>query len=81
MSVQLRSNPQRRLVFQRARVRAYTATSPSPLQYHKQLRLMGAREKVLVEGLDATRAAREVGYASTSQYPEWFKPRGKDRRK
>jgi AraC-like DNA-binding protein len=27
-----------------------TTTSLSPLQYHKQLRLMGAREKMLVEG-------------------------------
>jgi len=38
------------------------------LQYQKQLRLMGARERMLVEGLDATRAALEVGYESTSQF-------------
>jgi hypothetical protein len=29
---------------------------------------MGARERMLVEGLDATRAALEVGYESTSQF-------------
>lgn len=43
-------------------------TALSPLQYQKQLRLTGARERMLVEGLDATRAALEVGYESTSQF-------------
>jgi AraC-like DNA-binding protein len=43
-------------------------TSLSPLQYHKQLRLVGAREKMLVEGMDATRAALDVRYESTSQF-------------
>lgn len=51
----------------------HTATSLSPLQYHKQLRLMGAREKMLVEGLDATRAAFDVGYESTSQFTREYK--------
>ena len=50
-----------------------TATSLSPLQYHKQLRLMGAREKMLVEGVDATRAAFDVGYESSSQFTREYK--------
>ena len=49
------------------------ATSLSPLQYQKQLRLMGARERMLVEGIDATRAALEVGYESTSQFTREYK--------
>jgi len=49
------------------------ATSLSPLQYHKQLRLMGAREKMLVEDVDATRAAFDVGYESTSQFTRVYK--------
>jgi AraC-like DNA-binding protein len=49
------------------------ATSLSPLQYQKQLRLVGARERMLVEGLDATRAALEVGYESTSQFTREYK--------
>ncbi len=48
-------------------------TTLSPLQYQKQLRLMGARERMLVEGLDATRAALEVGYESTSQFTREYK--------
>jgi AraC-like DNA-binding protein len=43
-------------------------TALSPLQYQKQLRLIGARERMLIEGLDATQAATEVGYESTSQF-------------
>jgi AraC-like DNA-binding protein len=53
------------------RFRAVTALSP--LQYQKQLRLMGARERMLVEGLDATRAAFEVGYESASQFTREYK--------
>lgn len=49
------------------------STALSPLQYQKQLRLMGARERMLVEGLDATRAALEVGYESTSQFTRKYK--------
>jgi AraC-like DNA-binding protein len=40
----------------------------SPLQYQKQLRLHAARERMLVEGLDAASAAFEVGYESASQF-------------
>ena len=43
-------------------------TALSPLQYQRQLRLMAARERMLVEGLDATEAALEVEYESTSQF-------------
>lgn len=43
------------------------------MQYHKQLRLMGAREKMLVEDVDATRAAFDVGYESTSQFTREYK--------
>jgi AraC-like DNA-binding protein len=49
------------------------STALSPLQYQKQLRLMGARERMLVEGLDATRAALEVGYESASQFTRKYK--------
>ena len=48
-------------------------TALSPLQYQKQLRLIGARERMLVEGLDATQAAIEVGYESTSQFTREYK--------
>jgi AraC-like DNA-binding protein len=48
-------------------------TALSPLQYQKQLRLTGARERMLVEGLDATQAALEVGYESTSQFTREYK--------
>jgi len=48
-------------------------TSISPLQYQKQLRLFAARERMLVEGLDATRAALEVGYESTNQFTREYK--------
>ena len=43
-------------------------TSMSPLQYQKQLRLLEARRLMLSAGADATRAAFEVGYESTSQF-------------
>jgi AraC-like DNA-binding protein len=43
-------------------------TSMSPLQYQKQLRLQRAHSLMLVEGLDAARAAFAVGYESTSQF-------------
>jgi AraC-like DNA-binding protein len=46
--------------------RALTATSP--LQYQKQLRLQTARERMLMDGLDATSAAYEVAYESVSQF-------------
>ncbi len=43
-------------------------TSMSPLQYHKQLRLLEARRLMLANGVDATRAAYQVGYESASQF-------------
>jgi AraC-like DNA-binding protein len=43
-------------------------TAMSPLQYQKQLRLHSARQRMLIEGLDATSAAFEVGYESVSQF-------------
>lgn len=43
-------------------------TSMSPLQYQKQLRLHEARRRMLMDGLDAARAAFEVGYESASQF-------------
>jgi AraC-like DNA-binding protein len=43
-------------------------TAMSPLQCQKQLRLRRARERMLMEGMDATSAAYEVGYESVSQF-------------
>ena len=43
-------------------------TAMSPLQYQKQLRLQTARQRMLMDGLDATTAAYEVGYESVSQF-------------
>ena len=43
-------------------------TAMSPLQYQKQLRLHAARERMLVDGLDAASAAFEVGYESATQF-------------
>ncbi|SRR5579883_1318802 len=43
-------------------------TAMSPLQYQKQLRLLEARRLMLVEGFDATSAAYQVGYESSSQF-------------
>jgi len=43
-------------------------TAMSPLQYQKQLRLQAARQRMLMDGMDATRAAYEVGYESVSQF-------------
>ncbi|HXK05627.1 MAG TPA: AraC family transcriptional regulator [Verrucomicrobiae bacterium] len=43
-------------------------TAMSPLQYQKQLRLQAARQRMLADGMDATRAAYEVGYESVSQF-------------
>ena len=45
-----------------------TLTAMSPLQFQKQLRLRTARQRMLMEGLDATSAAYEVGYESVSQF-------------
>jgi transcriptional regulator GlxA family with amidase domain len=43
-------------------------TAMSPLQYQKQLRLHAARERMLIDGLDAASAAFEVGYESATQF-------------
>ena len=43
-------------------------TSMSPLQYQKQLRLQTARQRMLMDGIDASSAAYEVGYESISQF-------------
>ena len=43
-------------------------TAMSPLQYQKRLRLQMARQRMLMDGIDATSAAYEVGYESVSQF-------------
>jgi len=43
-------------------------TAMSPLQYQKQLRLQTARQRMLMDGIDATSVAYEVGYESVSQF-------------
>ena len=43
-------------------------TAMSPLQYQKRLRLQMARQRMLMDGLDAASAAFEVGYESASQF-------------
>lgn len=43
-------------------------TAMSPLQYQKQLRLQTAKQRMLIDGIDATSAAYEVGYESVSQF-------------
>jgi AraC-like DNA-binding protein len=48
-------------------------TAMSPLQYQKQLRLQTARERMLIEGLDAASAAFDVGYESASQFNREYK--------
>src|ERR1700730_5069871 len=48
-------------------------TAMSPLQYQKQLRLVAARERMLINGLDAASAAFEVGYESASQFNREYK--------
>jgi AraC-like DNA-binding protein len=43
-------------------------TAMSPVQYQKRLRLQIARQRMLMDGLDAASAAFEVGYESASQF-------------
>ncbi|WP_315800571.1 AraC family transcriptional regulator [Bradyrhizobium sp. SZCCHNS3002] len=43
-------------------------TSLSPLQFHKQLRLIEARRLMLAEGINASSAAFAVGYESVPQF-------------
>ncbi|OUY05548.1 AraC family transcriptional regulator [Acinetobacter populi] len=44
------------------------ATSMSPLQYQKKLRLNEARKLIMTENLDISVAAMQVGYESSSQF-------------
>lgn len=48
-------------------------TSMSPLQYQKRLRLYEARRLMLVERMDATTAAFQVGYESPSQFSREYR--------
>lgn len=43
-------------------------TAMSPLQFQKQIRLQTARQRMLMNGMDATSAAYDVGYESVSQF-------------
>jgi AraC-like DNA-binding protein len=45
-----------------------TLTSMTPLQYHKQLRLLEARRLMVAEAANVTSAAFRVGYESPSQF-------------
>ncbi len=45
-----------------------TVTSMTPLQYQKQMRLLEARNLMLVESANAEAAAYQVGYESSSQF-------------
>src|SRR5258707_14818223 len=42
-------------------------TAMSPLQFQKQLRLRAARQRMLVDGLDAAGSAFEAGYARANR--------------
>jgi AraC-like DNA-binding protein len=48
-------------------------TAMSPLQFQKQLRLRAARQKMLIDELDAASAAFAVGYESPSQFNREYK--------
>ncbi len=50
-----------------------TATSMSPLQFQKQIRLQEARRLLLTEDLDASSAAVRVGYDDASQFTREYK--------
>ncbi|WMJ70620.1 AraC family transcriptional regulator [Stenotrophomonas sp. 24(2023)] len=59
------------------------ATSLSPLQFQKQLRLIEARRLLLAEGLSASSAAFAVGYESVQQFTREYRrmfglPPGRD---
>ena len=49
------------------------ATSMSPLQFQKQLRLQNARRMMLSEAVDAGTASRRVGYQSASQFSREYR--------
>jgi AraC-like DNA-binding protein len=48
-------------------------TSLTPGQYQKRLRLVEARRLMLDEGLQASRAALDVGYESASQFTREYR--------
>jgi AraC-like DNA-binding protein len=48
-------------------------TSLSPLQFQKKLRLFEAQRLMLSKGVDATKAAYEVGYESHTQFSREYK--------
>lgn len=50
-----------------------TATSMSPLQFQKLLRLQEAKRLLLSDGLDASTAAVKVGYEDASQFTREYK--------
>ncbi|KAF1014967.1 MAG: RCS-specific HTH-type transcriptional activator RclR [Stenotrophomonas maltophilia] len=50
-----------------------SATSLSPRQFHKQLRLIEARRLMLAEGQHASRAAFAVGYESVQQFSRGYR--------
>lgn len=50
-----------------------TATSMSPLQFQKLLRLQEARRLLLTEDVDASSAAARVGYDDASQFTREYK--------
>ncbi|CAN5551565.1 AraC family transcriptional regulator [soil metagenome] len=50
-----------------------TATSMSPLQFQKMLRLQEARRLLLTEDMDASAAAEQVGYDDASQFSREYK--------
>ena len=59
------------------------ATSLSPLQFQKQLRLIEARRLMTAEGLSASSAAFAVGYESVQQFTREYRrmfglPPGRD---
>ena len=49
------------------------ATSTSPLQYLKSIRLHRARALLVTEGVNAQEAARRVGYVSASQFSREYR--------
>ncbi|WP_409526959.1 helix-turn-helix transcriptional regulator [Rhizobium sp. G21] len=49
------------------------ATTLSPLQYQKRLRLQEARRLILTQSLDAASAGHTVGYDSPSQFSREYK--------
>src|SRR3546814_8576126 len=49
------------------------ATTMSPLQFQKQLRLQEARRLMLSEGMEAAAAGHRVGYESPSQFSREYR--------